>query len=200
MMRVRSATQMSVAAVGVALLVGACSHDASTPGSSAAATPSATTGSTTAASGSKPASPKPPPVSTVQPLVAVSTKPAGGVGDKAALAPGIQVVVSKVKNVQVKASGPGDVAGPGVSVDLVVTNSSSKPLDLGGLAVTASYGKKNLPASPGGAETGDPLSGTLKPGRTARGSYVFTVPKSQAASLQVQVSSDAAPDILVFQR
>jgi hypothetical protein len=132
--------------------------------------------------------------------VAVSTKPAVGIGDKAALSPGVQVVVSKVKNVRVKAAGPGDIAGPGVAVDLIVTNSSTKALDLGGLVVTASYGKKDQPASPGGAQTGDPLTGTLKSGRTARGSYVFTVPKAQASTLQVQVSSDASPDILVFQR
>jgi hypothetical protein len=78
-----------------------------------------------------------------------------------------------------------------------VKNSSGKPFDLNGLAVTASYGAAR-PASPGGASTGDPLTGSLKAGDSARGSYVFTVPKAQVPSVEVQISSNASPIIVVY--
>jgi hypothetical protein len=122
------------------------------------------------------------------------------VGKKATLSQGVAVRVTKITNVQVEATGPGDIAGPGVAVHLTVTNSSTTTVDLDGFTVTASYGSKDRPASPGGTGTDSPLSGPLKPGAKASGVYVYTVPRAQADTVQIQVSSNEFPNILVVQR
>jgi hypothetical protein len=133
------------------------------------------------------------------PSVAISTLPAVEVGDEADLSQGVTVTVSRVRATEVKASGPGDIAGDGAAVSVSVDNETSSAFDLGGLVVTATYGK-NKPASPGGAGNGTPLTGPLKAGASADGTYVFSVPKSSLSSLRVQVSSDSSPNVLVFKR
>jgi hypothetical protein len=195
--------------IGLVLLVAACSDDSAEPGAtatgagatgSASSAPSGATSSAAPEATKNSTKPVPaPPIDTQTPSVAITTAPPVRVGTTATLSNGVKVQVSKINTVQVEASGPGDIAGDGVAVHLTVRNSSTKPFDLNGLAVTASYGKAQ-PASPGGASTGDLLTGSLKVGDKARGVYVFTVPKSKAGSVQVQVSSSASAAILIFKR
>lgn len=192
--------------LGLVLLSG-CSDDAPTAGATATANGPAVTPATEATEGDVPTpaatTPSKPqsaaPIDTQAPSVAITTAPAVTVGTTTKLSNGVKVLVSKVVAVKVEASGPGDIAGDGVAIHLTVKNTSAKSFDLNGLAVTASYGTAQ-PASPGGAGTGDPLSGNLKAGKEAKGVYVFTVPKSKASSVEVQVSSDASPIIVVYKR
>jgi hypothetical protein len=80
-----------------------------------------------------------------------------------------------------------------------VQNNSTHSLDLGGFAVNATVGK-NQPASPSNSSPADPLTGRLAAGKSAVGTYVFTVPGSKFDGLVVQVSSDSAANIAVFRR
>jgi hypothetical protein len=130
----------------------------------------------------------------------VSSLPPVRTGAPAVPARGVQVVVDKVRQVTVSAEGPGAVAGPGVSVEVRVTNGSGSALDLGGLAVNASYGDDATPAAPSDSPPARPLAGRLAPGAAAAGVYVFTVPRAEASSLRVDVSSDAWPGIVVVRR
>jgi hypothetical protein len=183
------AARLGAAALCLPLLLGACSGDddgdGATPTASARPLPSGA-----------PAGP-PPPVETGAPSVGISTLPAVPVGETAALKQGVRVTVSRVRPTEVKANGPGDIAGAGAAVAVTVDNRTSAGFDLGGLVVTASY-DRDKPASPGGAGNGTPLEGTLKAGATAKGTYVFSVPAASLASLEVQVSSDSSPNVLVF--
>ena len=209
--------RLAAPALGLALLLAACSDDAPTSGTATGSSAPAATGTAApsrSAGGSpaptttaKPAptkagstrAPSAPPVDTQAPAVAISTAPEVAVGSTAKLSNGVKVQVSKVSSVKVKATGPGDIAGNGVAVHVTVKNTSKQTFDLDGLVVTATYGKSK-PASPGGAGNGDPLTGRLKVGSTGRGVYVFTVPKAQADSLEVQVSSNASALILTYRR
>jgi hypothetical protein len=207
MVRVLPRARLAGPALCLVLLVAGCSDDAPAPGATGATTGAATgsaaapaTGSPSApAKGTKKGSAAAPPVDTATPAVAISTAPAVDVGTTTTLSNGVKVLVSKVSVVKVKASGPGDIAGDGVAVHLTVKNSSTKPFDLNGIAVTASYGKAQ-PASPGGAGTGTLLTGNLKVGQKARGVYVFTVPKAKAGTVEIQVSSNASALILVYKK
>jgi hypothetical protein len=211
MIRVPAPARFAVASVCLVLALGACGDDAAPSASGGTATPAAS-GGTAAAPGSSSGSSSPsssmpvgksnpaPPADTAKPSVAISSAPPVKVGKPAAFTNNVRVTVSKVRSVTVKASGPGDIAGAGVSVELTVKNNSSKSFDLSGLVVTATYGSDDKPAIPGGVQNGDPMTGKLRAGRTATGEYVFNVPTSQAKSLQVQVSSNASPIILVFER
>ena len=48
-----------------------------------------------------------------------------------------------------------------------------------------------------GAKPSDPLTGMVRAGKTARGVYVFTVPKNKRSPITVTVSIKDAP-VLVF--
>ena len=208
--------------VGVAvLLVGACGGGEDGAQSQSAAGASATSRSASpgagpatrapasaSASASPPGSPaaspsvrRPPGAPsrrTPGPSVAVSTLPPAPVGRDAPLARGVAVAITSVRDIQVAAVGPGEIAGHGISVEIRVRNTTSAGFDLGGLAVNASYGR-GTPASPSssGAVL---LSGTLAAGRTATGTYVFLVPAAQSPTVRVEVSSADSPSIVVFQR
>jgi hypothetical protein len=176
---------------GLAACSGSSDGAGGTGGTAGTATGSAAPGTATSTA-------KPPPVATNKPSVAISSAPPVAVGRTSAFKNGVDVLVSRVRTVTVTATGPGDIAGAGVSVSLTVKNSSGKPFDLGGMVVNATYGR-NQPASPGGSRNGHPLTGTLTSGATAKGSYVFSVPKGQAGSVKVEVSSDESPLVLVFE-
>lgn len=174
---VETAASATVSATGTAM-TGAPAAATTTPGSSA------TAGA--------------PPVDTATPAVGISTAPAVPVGTTTTLAGKVTVRVVKVSPVPVTASGPGDIAGPGVAVRVQVKNGSAEAFDLDGIAVTASYGA-GLPAAPAGAGNGTLLGGRLKQGRTAGGVYVFTVPKAFADDVEVQISSSSSPIVVVYQ-
>ena len=134
---------------------------------------------------------------TAKPSVAISSLPPVDVGKKADLLAGVQIDVTSVRAVTLKAEGPGEVAGPGVRVEIAVTNDSSKAFNLGGLAVTASYAK-GTPASANDGPPADPLAGRLAAGKSAVGVYFFRVPRAEVDSLVVEVSSDSSPSIVIF--
>ena len=208
-MRIVPFLRGSLAAAGAVLLVTACSGDdepAAQGGGSASATaaPSATTATATAtvpapgtATGSR--SPGPPARATSGAPVAVTPLPPAPVGRDATLRTGVTVALAKVADVRVEASGPGEVAGPGVAVTIRVRNAGGEPFDLDGVAVNASYGD-GTPANPGGSAQAAPLQGRLAAGKTAEGTYYFTVPAAQRSALKVEVSSSSAANIAVFER
>jgi hypothetical protein len=198
-----------LAAAGTVLVLAACSGDDGDP--AADATSAAPTVTASGPEGTEPAgtvsptgpttSPSPGPPATAAPgaSVAVSPLPPAPVGDDAALSTGVAITVTGVRDVQVKATGPGEIAGNGVQVTVRVRNTASTVFNLSGLAVVASYGS-GTPADPSGSAETKSLSGALRSGQTAEGTYYFLVPKAQAGSLRVEVSSSSSPNIAVFER
>jgi hypothetical protein len=201
---------MSLAvALGVALT--ACSGSSGGSGSgSAAASTTAATPTATATSTDGPATPTakateaptrgaPATGSTGAPSVATSFAPPVKAGTAASISTGVKVTAGKIRTITVGANGPGEVAGPAVAIPLTVRNDSGSAFNLDGLAVNVVYHH----GTPGDQTTAGPsklLTGSLKPGGTAKGTYVFNVPGKYASTVQIQVASDQSPTIVQFTR
>jgi hypothetical protein len=199
-----------VPALGVGIVLAACSAGSSPAGSSASASagtgsPSAVTAATDVPSGSDqgPATPASsstvPGTATAKPSVAITTLPPVGVGQTATVTSGVTVTVGALSTLTVTADAPGDTSGPAVSFVVGVGNHSANAVDLGGVAVTVSY-STGVPAAPSSAAPNAPLHGSLDPGKSARGTYVFRVPSSGAGTVQIQVASSFAAGVAVFRR
>ena len=133
------------------------------------------------------------------PSVGVSLAPAVKVGRAAQILDGVEVSVGTVKEQTVKASLPGEIAGPAAVVPVTVKNTSKQPFSLDGLAVTASYGD-DVPGVDTSADPAKPLAGSLAAGASASGTYVFMVPSKSIKSLHLEISSDQSPKIVQFDR
>ena len=141
----------------------------------------------------------PPPAVTSSPSVGVHTLPAVQVGKTAELSGGVSVRVVRIREVKVSASGVGQIAGPGVAVLVEIRNATKSALNLSSVVVNASYGS-GTPAVPNTSAPADPVTGSLAPGRSAQGTYVFALPKSGAATLRVEIASGQARNVVVFRR
>jgi hypothetical protein len=177
--------RLAVAAVTVAALA-ACSSG----GSGFSATEASPTSSKAAV---------PPPPETAPPSVAVSTAAAVKVGKPAPIASDVVVTVGAIRSIKVEAKGPGATSGPALVVPLTVKNTSAQAFELGGLVVNAYYGK-GTPAVPADGGPAKPLAGSVRPGGTQQGEYVFRAPASALSTLMIEVSSSNAAKVLVFQR
>jgi uncharacterized protein DUF4352 len=134
-----------------------------------------------------------------KPSVAISLAPAVKVGKPAEISDDVRITVGKVRDVRVDAQQPGEIAGPAAAVSVTVRNRSSKRFSLDGMVVTAYY-HNDLPANETSVDPSKPLTGSLAAGKTATGTYVFTVPRKFASTLRVEVSSNQSPTIVQFER
>lgn len=116
------------------------------------------------------------------------------VGKGVVVEDGTVVWVTKISDVSVEGTGPGEINGPGVAVTLKIKNGSTTSLDLNGTAVSAYFG--DLPASLSSAAPTDLLAGVLKPGKSATGTYVFMKPAGASAQVHVEVENTAWPQIV----
>lgn len=139
----------------------------------------------------------PPPVETATPSVSVTTLRPVPIGKPTSISSGVQVSIIKFRTLKVQAAAPGETTGPAVAFEVEVRNKSAKPVDLGGVVVNASYGK-NVPAVPSSSPPNAPLTGSLEPGKTARGTYVFRVPPTGVKTVRIEVSSAFAAAVAIF--
>lgn len=134
----------------------------------------------------------PPPNGTV----GTKTLPAVEAGDKVEVEQGVLIEVPSVTNVQVEATGPGDIAGPGIRVVVRVTNNSATDaVDLSGIAVTASYG--TVPATPIGDWGEEQMSEVLQPGESDSGVYKFRKPDNASGKLSIRVEYNHSENVVV---
>lgn len=164
-------------------------------GTSATVVPVATPTATASAAPSKPAAVTRP-SSTTRP-----TPQATKTATIAATAPieqRLTVAVTKTEAVQGKAQGPGEIAGPAVRFTVVIKNSTGKSVDLSDTVVNAYFGKQSTPAvelqSPGGVSFPHSVSN----GGSARGVFVFTMPKDQRSNVVVTVDTSVNNPVVAF--
>jgi hypothetical protein len=115
----------------------------------------------------------------------------------AKFASGVAVTVTKVRPVDARAVGPGEVGGPALALTVKVTNGSNDTLDLSTVTVDLSGADK----APGILTSGDPskpLRGTLEPDDSALGTYVFTIAKANRKPVTVQVQYGNGQTVLQF--
>lgn len=111
---------------------------------------------------------------------------------------GVTLQVTKTQRVKVNGEGPGEVSGEGVRFTMKITNGSDREIDLNTVTATVAYGSDRKPASPSAVAADVPFNGVLKPGESATGSYVFSVPPAGEKNVEVQVSYSADEPIVVL--
>jgi hypothetical protein len=197
-------------AAAVTLAVAGCADDPS-PGATAArpSAPAAVATTTptlppATSPTTQPVASSPPPKATASrsaesPKVAISLAPLVKVGKPVDISDDVRITVGKVQDRKVAAEQPGEIAGPAAVVPVTVRNGSDKPFSLDGVVVTAFY-NDDVPGIESTAGPSRPLAGSLAAGTSAKGIYVFTVPREYASTLRVEVSSDQSATIVQFAR
>lgn len=111
---------------------------------------------------------------------------------------GIRAVLTSVEAIDGQGIGPGAINGPALRVTVRLTNGSSEPLSLDGVQVTMALGEERAPASPLNDDSQAPFAGSLAPGASGDGRYVFTVPQDRRDLVTVTVGYRAGAPFLVF--
>lgn len=95
--------------------------------------------------------------------------------------------LARIEAIEGEADGPGEIAGPALRVTVELTNGGDAGADLTGVVVNLYHGPESAPAEMLAGSGSDWLEGTLAPGGTATGVYVFTVPADDRDPVQVTV-------------
>lgn len=144
--------------------------------------------------------PVPPPTSgnidQTVPAGTVTTKPSVPISATATFSSEVTVKVARIRALDVKAEGPGEISGPGLEITVRIVNGTAKPIDLGNTIVdlTDSEGNPTVPNMSGN----EPITGTLAVGATASGSYQFKVPANLRNPVTIAVSYTTSAPVIVF--
>ncbi len=171
------------------------------PSASASATRSATATATKSASPSATpstatASPKPPEESSK----AIPTRKAVPIKSPAAFGGDVHGRHHRASSRSgVPASAPGEISGPAIKVGITINNDTADPLVLAQTTVNAYYGPRQAPATAiFGDPSSKPFAGTAAPGASAKGVYVFDVPRAGRGDVTITVSYAPLSPIVVF--
>lgn len=202
------------AAVTLLLVLGAaCSSDpepAPTPAGTPSSTASAGAGPTTAAPGptATPRETQPPPATTPVPPPSpggvdstVPTEPEESkrpveLDEPSGTGTGLTARLVTIRSVTAKAQLPGEVAGPALAITIEVENADADAADLSSVVVNV-LDADDAPGTQMTAAPSRPLAGRVGGRKSARGVYLFTVPKDKRNPITVTVSIADAP-VLVF--
>lgn len=100
-----------------------------------------------------------------------------------ATAAGIQVALTSFESVTGEVVVPGEVQAAAVRVTVQITNTGQAPLDLNLVVVSAYMGEQRDPAETYQQPGGMPVSGSLDPGATASGVYLFRIPDDRRSDV-----------------
>lgn len=134
----------------------------------------------------------------VVPVATVAPQAATPLGAPATDAGGLRFAIDSIEAVEGEASAPGEIGGPALRVTLRTTNTSSSPVDLSLTVVDLRHGADEVPAAPFTIGT-SPLSGTLAPGASATGVYVFAVPEQRRDQVTIYVNARPELPSVVFE-
>jgi hypothetical protein len=111
---------------------------------------------------------------------------------------GVSATLPRIEEIQGSGTGPGNIAGPAIRVTVRIHNDTGQPVSVNEVAVNMAYGADMTPASPLDDPSQTPLVGTVQPGETAEGIYVFSVPSDARDSVTVEVGYQAGAPLLYF--
>lgn len=118
-------------------------------------------------------------------------------GEVARLDNGVRIRILGTKSRKVDAGGPGEGGGAAVVGRIEIVNGSRDAIDVGGAIVTLLYGDDQV-AEPSTANPSSPFRGTLQRGESARGVYVFRVPRGSDSTLTAVVQYGAGAGVARF--
>jgi len=111
---------------------------------------------------------------------------------------GVDISLSSVQAVQGQATLAGETSGPAVRATVRIVNTGDEPLDLEYVVVNAYSGDERTPAGtltqPGGA----PFEGTLAPGDSAEGTYLFSLADDVRDDVSITVDYLLGAKVAVF--
>jgi hypothetical protein len=116
--------------------------------------------------------------------------------EQAELGTGVEVELSAIRATTVEAQTPGEVSGPAVVVDVVVTNSTSEPVDVSSAVVTLE--SDGIAGAGTTAGSPSPLTGAVDSGDSAEGTYVFMLDPAADQEVTVTVNYAAGAPVAVF--
>ncbi|PPF89256.1 hypothetical protein C5C03_03975 [Clavibacter michiganensis] len=118
--------------------------------------------------------------------------------DETATFPGsIQARIVSVTPTSTDGGRVGELSGDAVDVRLELVNVTDAAVAVDSVAVNVYYGADRTPATPADSDT--VIRGSLAPGASATGDYVFSVPAASADAISVVVARDAGSPVVVFQ-
>jgi hypothetical protein len=197
---VAAAVLVAVVAIGLVFSMSGNGGNASATASTTSGEPSGVADPTTAPDGTiAPAPPTPEPAGPTDNADALPPSlPAVALDEQAAIGNGITAVVESLEAIEGTAQGPGNVAGPALRATVRITNGTAEPVSLDAVAVDLATGPDLAPASPLDDASALPFGGTVAPGESAEGVYVFTVPVDARAAVTLSVGYQAGAPFLVF--
>lgn len=169
----------------------------STEGSGAPEEPQKTPGTPSPAVTTPVAAPSAGSIDSVVPTQEVSSVPEAPIAGEARLKDKVRVRITTVQAIEAKATIPGDVAGPAVQFDVVVSNGTDQPVPAGNAVVNVSGRDKSPAVMLVGAPT-SPFKGDVGARKTATATYAFRVPKDQRVPIRIEVSIDPSLPVAHF--
>lgn len=121
-----------------------------------------------------------------------------GFDEQAAAGDGVVADVVSLEGIDATGVGAGNIAGPALRVTVRITNGTTGPISLDGVAVDLAHGVEQLPASPIGDPSTALFGGILQPAASAVGVYVFTVPADDRELVTLSVGYQAGAPFMVF--
>lgn len=114
-----------------------------------------------------------------------------------ALSTGMTVSIASMTTIAVKAETPGEVDGSAVVVTVALHNTSDSPqsIDSAVVMLETADGQVGIATTAG---PNQPFSGTIEPGDTATGAYVFMLDDPQGRDVTVSVNYSAGEPIALF--
>lgn len=134
---------------------------------------------------------------TVPPTPAVELDPVA-LTEEADFGTGVRARIVAIEALELEAFVPGEVSGPGVSITIDIANDGPDALDLGLLLVDLvdAQGRSATLLTPREAIG---HSGTIAPGASAEGTYLFTIAVDDRDDVTLRVNYLASEPTVVFQ-
>lgn len=186
--------------------VSVSSAAASTPSPSASVAASSASSTTSGSAKPKPTSPQPskttskPSTGGIHVTVASrprKTLPPLPLSRKAEFGTGVTAKIVSIDAVQAEAHGPGEVAGPGLKIVVEVTNGTAKAISLDAVVITV-YDSEDRPGVQMSMSGSDPMRGSLAAGKSAKGTYVFTLSPDHRNPVTVNFSYSSEAPVVLF--
>ncbi|WP_406247019.1 hypothetical protein ACI7YT_16480 [Microbacterium sp. M] len=169
---------------------------ATPPLPSPTSTPTAEPTPLTSASGT-PVTPTPLPTASDSPIApelapVEPTQPAVG-------SDGVVVSLPLVEAIEGEGVAPGETSGPAIRVTVRIENATDEPLDTAFIIVNAYTGADRKPAPALTKPGGEPFEGTIAPGDSAEGVFLFTVAADARSDVTIGVDYRAGEATVVFE-
>lgn len=118
-------------------------------------------------------------------------------GETASFGNRVTARISRLRDFNAVAHGVGEVSGPAVAVSFVITNGSSRSVDLG--SVTANL--DDAAGTPSVSMVGDPATpfrGIVAAGKSSAATYVFALSKTHRNPVTISLSYTTAAPVVLF--